>query len=87
MLPGQDAAAVVPGALLDLIAMLPPSHDYVGPSVDVDDLMFCLREIELPGPPEDTNRPAAPRQQGGPVANAPSSSDIFRMRQQLKSMK
>ncbi len=88
-MPGQDVGAVVPSALLDLIALLPPSHEYVGPSVDVDDLMYCLHELELPGPPEQVTEFARPlatvtRSGAATIANAPSAGDIFMMRQQLK---
>lgn len=74
--------------------MLPASHDYVGPSVDVEELMFCLHEIDLPGPPEVPEVSDAPAPFRAPIlapgggvsiSNAPAAADIFRMRQELKS--
>jgi uncharacterized protein YukJ len=88
MMPGQDLGAIIPSALLDLISLLPASHDYVGPSVDVDMLLSLLVELELPEPPEpvpEFQRPAQPVRQNNEIANLPSASDIFRLRQQMNT--
>jgi hypothetical protein len=89
-LPGQDVGAVIPSVLLDAIALLPPSHEYVGPVVDVDEMIDLLRAIDLPGPPEQPPEFLAgtgPKLEPGIIQNAPSASDIFRLRQTLRAKK
>ncbi len=89
MMPGQELGAVIPPVLLDVIGMLPASHDYNGPAVDVNELIDILRGIELPGPPEQhmetlPTSSTGPKLEAGLIANAPSAGDIFRLRQTLK---
>jgi hypothetical protein len=87
-MPGQDGA-VVPAGLLDLVALLPAAHEYNGPKVNVEAFMGWLTAVELPGPPlqeaaSNLLQTQLPKMKGGIISNAPSSGDIFRLRQLLK---
>ena len=94
-LPGQDGGSV-PTGILDLINMLPPAHDFQGPTPNVEQVIDSLRAVELPAPPAEDDLPSsrmAPQQMQqfgsapGAHSAAPSASDIFRMRQMLKQQK
>jgi hypothetical protein len=50
-MPGETSVSSVPEALLELISLLPPPHEFDGPTLPVDEMIELIRQCELPQPP------------------------------------